>query len=124
MWLGGELGLAYERIDCGSQLGGLDDSSFLAMNPNGCIPVTDDDDGTTMWESHSIIRYLSARYASNVLIEILILYWAIASKFEFPFDALNRNLKTDNGPEQLSLEIFRQLAGAQATDLACRAHRY
>ena len=32
------------------------------MNPHGRIPLIDDD-GTVVWESHSIVRYLSAKYA-------------------------------------------------------------
>jgi len=61
MWLVGELGLAHELIDAGGSFGGLDRPDFLAMNPHGRVPVIDDD-GTIVWESHAIIRYLSARY--------------------------------------------------------------
>jgi glutathione S-transferase len=67
MWLVGELGLEHERINAGGSFGGLDTPSFLAMNPHGRIPVIVDDDTTTVWESHSIIRYLSARYGSSSL---------------------------------------------------------
>jgi len=61
MWLIGELGLEHERIDAGGPFGGLDTPEFRAMNPHGRIPVIDDD-GTVVWESHSIVRYLSAKY--------------------------------------------------------------
>ena len=35
MWTVAELGLAHERYDVGGPFGGLDQPSFLAMNPNG-----------------------------------------------------------------------------------------
>jgi glutathione S-transferase len=66
MWLVGELGLAHEHIDAGGRFGGLDSPDFLAMNPHGKVPVIDDD-GTIVWESHAIIRYISARYSSGTL---------------------------------------------------------
>jgi glutathione S-transferase len=61
MWLVGELGLEHRHIPAGGQFGGLDTREFRAMNPVGRIPVIDDD-GTTVWESHAILRYLAARY--------------------------------------------------------------
>ncbi|MBI3708845.1 MAG: glutathione S-transferase [Proteobacteria bacterium] len=63
MWLIGELGLEHDHIDAGGSFGRLDDPEFLAMNPHGRIPVIDDG-GTIVWESHTIIRYLSARYGA------------------------------------------------------------
>ncbi len=64
MWLVGELGLAHERIDAGLQYGLNTEDWYLAMNPNGRVPVIDDG-GTVLWESHSIVRYLAARHASG-----------------------------------------------------------
>ena len=61
MWLVDELGLAHEHIDAGGKFGGLDAPGFLAMNPHGKVPVIDDD-GTIVWESHAILRYLAARH--------------------------------------------------------------
>jgi glutathione S-transferase len=62
MWCIGELGLAYERADCGHRYGGLDAPEFLAMNPNGTIPVIRDGEGEPLWESAAILRYLANRY--------------------------------------------------------------
>ena len=64
MWLVGELGLEHRHIEAGVQSGGLDSREFLAMNPHGRIPVIDDD-GTIVWESHAILRYLAARYSRS-----------------------------------------------------------
>ncbi|MCC6470933.1 MAG: glutathione S-transferase [Alphaproteobacteria bacterium] len=61
MWLVGELGLAHEHIPAGGAFGGLDTPEFRAMNPHGRVPVIDDD-GTVVWESQTILRYLAARY--------------------------------------------------------------
>ena len=61
MWLIGELELPHEHVDLGGKFGGLDDPAFLAMNPHGRIPVIRDDDAT-VWESHTILRYLAARH--------------------------------------------------------------
>jgi glutathione S-transferase len=66
MWLVGELGLEHQHIDAGGSFGGLDRPEFLQMNPHGRVPVVDDD-GVTVWESHSIIRYLSAKYGRGSL---------------------------------------------------------
>ncbi len=62
MWSIGELGLACERYDVGHRFGGLDTPEFLAMNPNGTIPVLRDNDGEPLWESAAILRYLANRY--------------------------------------------------------------
>jgi glutathione S-transferase len=62
MWLLGEIGLAHERIDIGGAFGGLHEPAFLRLNPHGKIPVIDDG-GVIVWESHSILRYLAAKYA-------------------------------------------------------------
>jgi glutathione S-transferase len=61
MWLLGELSLAHEHTEVGGKFGGLDDPSFLAMNPHGRVPVLRDDDAI-VWESHTILRYLAARH--------------------------------------------------------------
>src|SRR5690606_7010876 len=50
----------------GGSFGGLDTPDFLAMNPNGRVPVLRDE-GLTLWESHAIVRYLSAEYGSGLL---------------------------------------------------------
>ena len=66
MWIVGELAIPYERIDAGGKFGGLDTPGFLSMNPNGRVPVIDDD-GTIVSESNAIVRYLAARYGDGSL---------------------------------------------------------
>jgi len=64
MWLIGELDLPHEHIAAGGSFGLTQSPDFLAMNPHGRVPVIRDSDGTIVWESHSILRYLAARYGS------------------------------------------------------------
>jgi hypothetical protein len=45
MWCIGELGLRFSRHDIGHKYGGQDTPEFLAMNPNGTVPVLKDGDG-------------------------------------------------------------------------------
>ena len=66
LWTLEELGVPYTRHQVGGQYGGLDTPEFLALNPNGFVPVLQD--GTlTLWESHAIIRYLAATYGAKTL---------------------------------------------------------
>ena len=64
MWCVGELGLPYERHDAGHRYGGTDTPEFLAMNPNGTVPVLRDGDGEPLWETGAILRYLATRYGA------------------------------------------------------------
>jgi glutathione S-transferase len=66
VWALQELGVPYEQIELGGKFHGLDTPEFLALNPNGFVPVLKDGD-LTIWESHAIVRYLAAEYASGLL---------------------------------------------------------
>ncbi|MBX6374861.1 MAG: glutathione S-transferase family protein [Acetobacteraceae bacterium] len=58
LWLCDELGVAYERIDAGGAFGRTRDPDYLAKNPNALVPTIEEEDGYTLWESNSILRYL------------------------------------------------------------------
>ncbi|CAN7666851.1 glutathione S-transferase family protein [Pseudomonas brassicacearum] len=64
LWCAEELGLAYEAIDAGGAFGVVDTSEYRAKNPNGRVPMIEDD-GFVLWESNTIVRYLAARHASG-----------------------------------------------------------
>ena len=66
LWCVEELALTYERADAGMQYGVVNTPEYRKMNPNGLVP-TMDLDGFILWESHSIVRYLSAKYGRGVL---------------------------------------------------------
>ena len=63
VWCADEIGLAYERLDVGGRFGGNDTADYLAMNPNGLVPVIDDG-GFILYESNAIVRYLAAKHTS------------------------------------------------------------
>ena len=64
VWCADELGLAYTRIDAGRDFGLLNTPEYLAKNPNGLVPVIEDD-GFVLWESNAIVRYLAAQYGEG-----------------------------------------------------------
>jgi len=66
LWCVEELSLPYERIDAGMQHGVVNTPEYRRMNPNGLVPTLEED-GFVLWESHSIVRYLAARYGKGVL---------------------------------------------------------
>lgn len=65
-WTLGELELPFTHVPVGGRYGGTDTPEYLGMNPNGLVPTLRDG-GLTMWESHAIVRYLSAEYGSGLL---------------------------------------------------------
>ena len=66
VWTARELELPFERIDAGGAFGGNRTPVYLRMNPNGKIPVIDDD-GFVLWESNAIVRYLAAKHGAGSL---------------------------------------------------------
>jgi glutathione S-transferase len=66
MWAVAEIGVPHERIDVGGSFGKNREKPYLAMNPNGLVPTLEEDDGFTLWESNSIVRYLAAKHKSSL----------------------------------------------------------
>ncbi|WP_207536729.1 glutathione S-transferase family protein [Sabulicella rubraurantiaca] len=60
-----ELGLPFERLDAGGSFGRTNEASYLAMNPMARVPTIVEEDGFSLWESNSILRYLVARHAPS-----------------------------------------------------------
>jgi len=65
LWCLAELGLEYEREDRGHSYGGVDTPEYLAMNPNGLVPVLVDGDDAPLFESAAITRYLASKYGDG-----------------------------------------------------------
>jgi glutathione S-transferase len=65
VWACEELGLQYVREDVGGKFGGNRTPDYLAMNPNGLVPVLRED-GFTLWESNAILRYLGTSNPSKL----------------------------------------------------------
>ena len=64
LWCLAELDLAYARIDAGMAFGKNREPEYLAMNPNGRVPTLVDGD-FVLWESNSIMRYLTLAYGKG-----------------------------------------------------------
>lgn len=66
LWACDEMGVPWERIDAGMAFGVNNTPEFLAMNPNGLVPVINDN-GFILWESHAIVRYLARKHGMGTL---------------------------------------------------------
>jgi len=64
LWVAEELGLQYEHVPVPYQGGATHTPEFLALNPNGHIPVIDDD-GIIVWESMACALYLARRFGAH-----------------------------------------------------------
>ena len=66
LWMAKELGLDYQHVKVDFASGETRESGFLALNPNGQVPVIDDD-GFILWESMAINLYLAKKYGMGGL---------------------------------------------------------
>lgn len=60
LWTCAEIGRPYHHVEWGAGELSLQDPAFLALNPNGLVPVIRDG-GFVLWESNTICRYLAAQ---------------------------------------------------------------
>jgi glutathione S-transferase len=67
MWTSAQLDLDLEREDWGPGFRSPKEAEFLALNPNGLIPVLIDGD-FVLWESNSICRYLANKQGATTLL--------------------------------------------------------
>ena len=56
-----EAGLPYEPIPVDTRTGDQFKPEFLALNPNGKVPVIVEDDGTVVFDSNAILLYLAEK---------------------------------------------------------------
>jgi glutathione S-transferase len=66
LWMAGELGLDYEHIPVEIGAAGAHTPEFLAINPNGRLPVIVDD-GFVLFESLAITLYLAKKHSNGRL---------------------------------------------------------
>lgn len=62
LWLCDELGVPFRREDAGGAFGRTKEPAYLGLNPNSTVPTIVDADGTVVWESNAILRYLCASH--------------------------------------------------------------
>ena len=68
VWAAQELGITLQRTDAGGQYGIVREDHYLGLNPNGLVPLIEDDEtGAVLWESNTIVRYLCARHSPGNL---------------------------------------------------------
>lgn len=68
LWTLAEIGAAFEHEDQWGLPGhDLRAQPFLQLNPNGQVPVIEDD-GCVIWESNTICRYLAAKHGRGDLL--------------------------------------------------------
>jgi glutathione S-transferase len=67
IWALAEMKIPFQRIDAGLAFGRTTEPFYLAMNPNALVPTLEEEDGFTLWESNSIIRYLAGKHDAGGL---------------------------------------------------------
>ena len=153
MWLVGELKLAHEHIPAGGPYGVTSEPKFRAMNPNGLVPVIDDD-GLVMWESNAILRYIAAVHGQDKfwfadpktrapidqweewagttfqpnIIGLFVSYWRTPENQRNSNAIRNLQQRTDNNLRLLDAELAKRpyVAGDKLTlaDIASGVHLY
>ena len=124
LWVAQELGLAYEHIALPYLGGATRTPEFLQVNPNGRIPVVDDD-GVLVWESMACSMYLAERFLGSNGLSLAaqthaeraeILRWTFWVVTECEKDALQflmhaRLMPPERRKPHLAEESLRHLAG-------------
>ena len=89
-----QLDLAYDHIELDIRDGSTRTPEFLALNPNGRVPLLITDDGTALPESNAILHYLadgSALLPRARLAHAQVLQWMFFEQYSHePFIATNR----------------------------------
>jgi glutathione S-transferase len=123
LWVAEELGLDYEHIAQAYEGGATHTPEFLVLNPNGHIPVMDDD-GIIVWESMACALYLAERFqaadgsslaAQNHAERAEILRWTFWTVTECEKDALSFlmhrvAMAEERRKPELALQADRRLA--------------
>ena len=125
LWVAQEMGLVYEHLAQPYQDRATHTPEFLALNPNGHIPVIDDE-GVLVWESMACALYLAERFqdqdpaslaARNHAERAEILRWTFWAVTECESDALTFLMHSIAMPEdrrkpELALKAEQRLAPA------------
>jgi glutathione S-transferase len=91
LWLAQELGLEYRHVEVAFDEKGTKGGEFAKINPNGKVPVIDDD-GLVMWESLAINLYLAKKHGgplapANLAEDGQMTMWALWSAGEIEANA-------------------------------------
>jgi glutathione S-transferase len=118
LWMVGELGIAYEHKDWLPRAPETRTPEFFALNPNGRVPVIDDD-GFVLSESMAINLYLAKKhrsplYPSRPKHEALALQWSLWETDRLDRQIVNYCRHTKDLPEA---ERKPQIAEAAWTEV-------
>ncbi|MDI6525550.1 glutathione S-transferase family protein [Pseudomonas otitidis] len=95
------LGQPYQWVPVDILKGETQSEAFLALNPNGKIPVLELEDGTTLWESNAILNFLaegSDLLPSEPRLRTQVLQWQFFEQYSHePYVAVARFIKRYQG---------------------------
>ena len=132
LWALDELGLRYEREDWGLPLRDPKVPQFLALNPNGQVPVLIEDD-FVLWESNAILIHLgegTALLPAEPRARALVLQWLVwqATELNAPWgyavNALIRKTPGYDDPEKTAESIRKWGAKTEILESALAGHDY
>lgn len=117
VWMLKELGLQFEHVPTNFMNGSTHEPEFLAINPNGRVPVLKDDD-FVLFESMAINLYLAKKYGdaiapSGIREDASCTQWSfwVVSEVEKPllFASANRKLFSEDqrNEEQASMALAK-----------------
>ena len=116
-----ELGLPYEREDYGRQFGNTG-GAYLRLNPNAKVPTLIDGE-LVVWESNTILRYLSARAGGALLPADPAARSHVERWMDWQLGAVNPFymavfLETKKPAEERAAAVLEQAGGNLGTQLA------
>lgn len=115
LWCLAELEIPYTRIDAGLEHGKNNEPWYLALNPNGRVPLMQDG-SFSLWESNTIVRYLAAKHGFGSLCPASLETRALAERW------MDWQLSTLVGPVSVVFQnLFRRPAAER--DMAAVARK-
>jgi glutathione S-transferase len=129
LWCLAELNLPYERIDAGLEHGKNTEPWYLALNPNGKVPLLKDGP-FTLWESNTIVRYLAGKHGAGTLCPTSLQTRALAeqwmdwqlSTLVLPVSIVFQNLFRMPAAEREAAAIERNVRDANRAMAMLEAH--
>lgn len=137
LWCLAELDVPYEREDRGHVYGGVDTPEYLAMNPNGLVPVLIDGKHS-IFESCAIARYLASKYGdggsfwpADLMARAQIDKWAEWAKTTWApavmhgvFYPLVRTAPAERDPKQMAKDMANLVKQAKLIDAQLAKNAY
>jgi glutathione S-transferase len=116
LWMAGELNIPYEHFDYLPRSPETRSAAFLALNPNGSVPVIDDD-GFVLYESMAINTYLGTKHGGALCSadprrQALALQWALWETDRLDRQVVNYVNHTGGLPEAQRNKTIADLAWA------------